>query len=79
VFWFGGRALKVHRVTGSDAAAPVILEELVGGLDYPAGQLELWSHAAVLRALASGPGEDGPLVRKARGLAERDRQILTGR
>ena len=51
VFMHGGRALRVFRVYGTDAAAPVIVEELTDAVTIK-GQLALWSAGAVTRALA---------------------------
>lgn len=51
VFHAGGRALKVYRVTATDARAPVIVEELASFGSTLAGQYGLWSYDAVLRAV----------------------------
>lgn len=58
-FVFAGRLLRVERVTGSDAAAPVIVEELMDGPIMPdgapawyRGQFALWSADGVGRAIA---------------------------
>jgi hypothetical protein len=50
VFLFGGRPLSVVRVYGTDAAAPVIVEELTGRYTLK-GQLAIWSVDGVSRAL----------------------------
>lgn len=52
VFSHGGRFLKVYRVFGTDAAAPVIVEELQSFGSTLRGQFGLWSQDAVTRALA---------------------------
>ena len=52
VFSHGGRFLKVYRVFGNDAAAPVIVEELQSFGSTLRGQFGLWSQDAVTRALA---------------------------
>jgi hypothetical protein len=52
VFHFAGRPLRVYRVFGDDARAPVIVEELAGFGSTLKGQFALWSHDAVARALA---------------------------
>ncbi|WP_316172125.1 MULTISPECIES: hypothetical protein [unclassified Bradyrhizobium] len=54
VFQSGGRFLKVHRVFGTDAAAPVIVEELQNFGSTIKGQFGLWSQDTVSRALARG-------------------------
>jgi hypothetical protein len=54
VFQSGGRFLRVYRVTGTDAAAPVIVEELQAFGSSLAGQYGLWSQDAVARALTRG-------------------------
>ncbi|WP_315705038.1 MULTISPECIES: hypothetical protein [unclassified Bradyrhizobium] len=54
VFQSGGRFLKVYRVFGTDAAAPVIVEELQTFGSALKGQFGLWSQDAVSRALARG-------------------------
>jgi hypothetical protein len=54
VFQSGGRFLKVYKVHGADAAAPVIVEELQSFGTTLKGQLGLWSQDAVERALAKG-------------------------
>jgi hypothetical protein len=54
VFMHAGRALRVHRVTGKDAAAPVIVEELGTFGTTLAGQYALWSKDAVSRCLSKG-------------------------
>ena len=52
VFGYGGRSLKVVEVHGTDAAAPVIVEELSDfGSSTLKGQLGLWSLDGVTRAL----------------------------
>jgi hypothetical protein len=51
VFVHAVRPLRVVKVTGSDPAAPVILEELASWGDCLAGQLALWSADGVLRAI----------------------------
>lgn len=57
VFSHGGRFLKVYRVFGSDAAAPVIVEELKG-------QFGLWSQDAVARCLFNH--DYGPTIGRGR-------------
>lgn len=52
VFWFWGRALRVVRAAGDDAAAPVICEELEDFSGSFAGQLSIWSMEAVRRVIA---------------------------
>lgn len=52
VFSHGGRFLKIYRVFGTDAAAPVIVEELQSFGSTLKGQYGLWSQDAVARALA---------------------------
>lgn len=54
VFRFGSRLIRVHRVTGSDAAAPVIVEELSDGPAWLAGQFSIWSAGAVTTAMSRG-------------------------
>lgn len=56
VFMHAGRPLRVVKVTGTDPAAPVILEELVPWGDCLAGQLALWSADGVLRAITKTGG-----------------------
>lgn len=51
VFPFGGRSLIVRHICGSDAAAPVIVEELAESRHALRGQLALWSAAGVSRAI----------------------------
>lgn len=69
VFWYWGRPLKVLRVHGTDAAAPVILEELAAGRNgedftaYAAGQLSMWSLAEVRRIIATPNVLDRPASR----------------
>jgi hypothetical protein len=50
VFTHGGRPLLVHKVHGTDAAAPVIVEELTNAVTLK-GQLGLWGADGVRRAL----------------------------
>lgn len=50
VFNYAGRLLRVVRVHGEDAAAPVILEELSDFGTTLRGQYALWSRDFVLRA-----------------------------
>jgi hypothetical protein len=52
VFAHAGRSLIVRRVCGTDAAAPVIAEELSAVGKALAGQLALWSANSVLRCMA---------------------------
>ena len=52
VFAYAGRFLRVTRVYGTDAAAPVIVEELAPIGHAFAGQYGLWSADAVMRAAA---------------------------
>lgn len=52
VFVHAGRPLIVRSVHGSDAAAPVIAEELTAVGQALPGQLALWSADGVLRAMA---------------------------
>jgi len=58
VFWYWGRPLRVVSVHGDDPAAPVIVEELMDGLNgdirYGKGQLAMWSLAAVMRIVGRG-------------------------
>jgi hypothetical protein len=54
-FTYAGRALRVQRVTGTDASAPVIVEELVAFGTTLQGQTALWSVDAVARALTEIP------------------------
>lgn len=52
VFGYGGRPLKVVKAHGTDAAAPVIVEELSGfGESTLKGQLGLWSNDGVQRVM----------------------------
>jgi hypothetical protein len=53
VFMHMGRPLRVDKVTGDDAAAPVILEELTSWGISGAGQYCLWSVDFVTRAMAN--------------------------
>lgn len=55
VFRFGGRFLRVHRVYGTDPAAPVIVEELADGPTSLKGQFALWGADGVVRAMTRGP------------------------
>jgi hypothetical protein len=50
VFNYAGRFLRVCRVYGTDAAAPVIVEEIAPIGHALAGQYGLWSADAVMRA-----------------------------
>lgn len=50
VFGFGGRALLVVKAHGTDAAAPVVVEELTDAVTLR-GQLGLWSADGVTRAM----------------------------
>ncbi len=52
VFQHSGRFLKVYRVFGTDARAPVIVEELQSFGSTLKGQFGLWSQDAVTRALS---------------------------
>lgn len=52
VFAYGGRSLRVHRVYGVDAAAPVIVEELAQFGTTLKGQFAIWSAQGVMRAAA---------------------------
>lgn len=52
VFHYGGRALRIHRVYGTDPRAPVILEDLASRGSISKGQYALWSAAAVTRAIS---------------------------
>ncbi len=52
VFFYSGRPLRVYRVYGDDARAPVIVEELAAFGSTLKGQYALWSQDAVVRALA---------------------------
>lgn len=54
VFSFGGRFLRVHRVYGSDPAAPVIVEELADGPTSLKGQFALWGADGVVLAISKG-------------------------
>lgn len=49
-FWFCGRPLLVVRTHGTDAAAPVIVEELTDSAFAMKGQFALWSVAGVMKA-----------------------------
>lgn len=60
VFSHGGRFLKVYRVFGTDAAAPVIVEELQAF----GSTLKGWSQDAVARALLNH--DYGPTIGRAR-------------
>jgi hypothetical protein len=60
VFWWDGRPLQVVRTLGTDAAAPVIVAELVGVGNALPGQLALWSLRAVVDAIAATPKLGGP-------------------
>ena len=55
VIAYAGRPLIVRSVHGTDAAAPVILEELSPVGQALAGQLSLWSADGVLRAMRTTP------------------------
>jgi hypothetical protein len=48
-FNFGGRALKTLKTYGTDAAAPVIFEEITDAVTLK-GQLAIWSVDGVRRA-----------------------------
>lgn len=51
VFMYAGRSLRVVKTYGTDAAAPVIVEELVSfGPSTLKGQFALWSADGVTRA-----------------------------
>lgn len=52
VFDYGGRVLRVHRLYGTDARAPVIVEELAEFGSTLKGQFALWSYDSVSRAAA---------------------------
>jgi hypothetical protein len=52
VFFYAGRPLRVYRVYGNDARAPVIVEELAQFGTALKGQYALWSQDAVARALS---------------------------
>lgn len=52
-----GRPLRVEKVMGDDAAAPVILEELTAWGNSLAGQFCLWSVDFVQRAMANMPSK----------------------
>jgi hypothetical protein len=71
VFWFWGRPLRVVSTKGTDAAAPVIVEELSAVGDALAGQFSLWSLAnvrAVMRdSLARAPAARGGRVVRMKG------------
>jgi hypothetical protein len=54
VIIFAGRPMRIVKSYGNDPAAPVILEELVRGKNYSAGQYTMWSMWAAMRALAKG-------------------------
>ena len=51
VFSHGGRSLRVTRTYGTDAAAPVIVEELAAFGSTLKGQFALWSNDAVSRCI----------------------------
>lgn len=53
VFLFHGRPLRVVMATGTDPAAPVVVEELTAVGDAMPGQYALWSAAAVTQAMAA--------------------------
>jgi hypothetical protein len=55
VFHYAGRPLRVHRIYGTDARAPVIVEELVPFGTTLKGQFALWSYDAVARAIGGKP------------------------
>jgi hypothetical protein len=65
VFWFWGRPLRVVSTKGTDAAAPVIVEELTAVGDAIAGQFSLWSLASV-RAVMRDSLARAPLERDGR-------------
>jgi hypothetical protein len=72
VFWFGGRPLRVVSCKGTDAAAPVIVEELTEAWNGAlVGQFSLWSLAsvrAVMRdSLARASGARGGRVVRMKG------------
>lgn len=52
VFFHAGRAMRVHRVTGNDKAAPVIVEELAPVGAALKGQFGLWSVDGVRRSMS---------------------------
>lgn len=56
VFWHRGRPLKIVRSYGTDARAPVIVEELATFGSTLTGQYALWSCKAVLSCLAGATG-----------------------
>lgn len=52
VFMHGGRALRIYRLYGNDAHAPVIVEELASfGATTLKGQFSLWNYRAVSDAM----------------------------
>jgi hypothetical protein len=51
MFSFGGRPHEVVRTFGDDAAAPVIVEEIIETHHALEGQFGLWSAAGVTRAM----------------------------
>lgn len=55
VFLYGGRALRVARVYGTGASAPVIVEEMRDGPRWLKGQFALWCVDGVSRAIAANP------------------------
>ena len=73
VFWFWGRPLRVVSTKGTDAAAPVIVEELSAIGEALAGQFSLWSLAnvrAVMRdSLARAPVARGGQVVRVKGIS----------
>lgn len=51
IFTFAGRALRVVRTYGTDAAAPVICEELCDGPRWLRGQYAMWGLFGVSKAM----------------------------
>lgn len=73
VFWWQGRPLRVVRVAGADAAAPVICEEMAAVGDGLAGQLSLWSLDVVLHVLERPFWWRGRMPRRPGVLRARER------
>lgn len=70
VFWFWGRPLRVVFCEGTDAAAPVILEEMGegrwGANHGLAGQLSMWSLDGVRRVMDRNTKKPRGVLRSVR-------------
>jgi hypothetical protein len=63
VFMFGGRPLQVTKTYGTDAAAPIIVEELTDAVTHK-GQYGLWSADGVMRQMTGRGGSAKEKIRK---------------